>query len=410
MPRLVDGLEQIFTNLGIVGAGYKLFFFETTTTTPKTTYSDSDLTIPNPNPVVCDASGRPEFDVWGDDLATYKMVLGKPDSVIGNINLVKEVDPINDLNTGSIVNLNPIPVAYWGSTTGTSSNYVLNPALVPITSYDDKQVFLVDFHIPCVDNPTLNINDLGALLLKKYNNDGTKIPIEENDLQVQRYFISNDGVDLVVLNPSRTPSFKKIVQQVFTSSGTYTPTAYMEYCIIEAVGGGGSGGFGGGGAGSYSRSLKLSSDIGVSQTVTIGSGGSSTTTGVGNAGGATSVGTLVTTNGGNGGEDVTVSNPAFSSALGGLGGAVGVGDVVIAGGDGGNSANFAIAGNACNYSGHGGDSYFGGGARNIINGGGNSSGANAVAKGSGGGGRINGPIASGAGATGLVIITEYCSF
>ena len=38
--------------------------------------------------------------------------------------------------------------------------------------------------------------------------------------------------------------FTSVVMQVFTSSGTYTPTAGMQYCIIQMVGGGGAGGAG----------------------------------------------------------------------------------------------------------------------------------------------------------------------
>lgn len=202
MPRLVNGLEQIFTNLGIVGSGYKLFFFEYNTTTPKTTYSDQDLTVPNPNPVECDSTGRPETDIWGLDPAQYKCVLGTPDSVIGNINPIVTLDPIDDLNVGSIVVFDPIPAAYWGTTNGTSTVYTL-ASLVPITSYDDKQCFFVDFNTASGSSPTLNINSLGALDLKKYTNEGTKIDIESGDLQAQRYVAINDGVDIVILNPQK---------------------------------------------------------------------------------------------------------------------------------------------------------------------------------------------------------------
>src|ERR1700720_4672748 len=70
--------------------------------------------------------------------------------------------------------------------------------------------------------------------------------------------------------------------QVFTSSGTYTPSAGLVTAIIECVGGGGGGGGsafsptqvhggGGGGAGGYARAYKTASQIGASQTVTIGS-------------------------------------------------------------------------------------------------------------------------------------------
>src|SRR4051812_49429682 len=64
-----------------------------------------------------------------------------------------------------------------------------------------------------------------------------------------------------------------IAVQTFTASGTYTPRAGMQFCVIELVGGGGGGGAanagageymvgGGGGAGGYSRKLATAADIG----------------------------------------------------------------------------------------------------------------------------------------------------
>lgn len=199
MPRLVNGLEQIFTNLGIVATGYKLFFFETTTTTPKTTYSDEGLTIQNPNPVECLASGRPEFDIWGFDPATYKLVLGTPDSVIGNINPIRTLDPIDDLNSGGINDA----AAYWGATTGTSTNYILDPTLVPVTSYSDRQCFFIDFHTTCGVAPVININNLGQLDLLKYTAIGTTTALEVDDLLTRRYIAINNGIGIVILDPQK---------------------------------------------------------------------------------------------------------------------------------------------------------------------------------------------------------------
>lgn len=228
MPRLVNGLEQIFTNLGIVGSGYKLFFFEYNTTTPKTTYSDQDLTVPNPNPVECDSTGRPETDIWGEDPSQYKCVLGTPDSVIGNINPIVTLDPIDDLNQGSIIIFDPIPAAYWGTTNGTSTVYTL-ASLVPITSYDDKQCFFLDFHTTCGASPTLNINTLGALDLKKYTGIGTKTDLVAGDVTTQRYIAINDGVDIVILNPEHPANMP-------ATTSTYRGLTYLTKRVILANG------------------------------------------------------------------------------------------------------------------------------------------------------------------------------
>lgn len=231
MPRLVNGLEQIFTDLGIVGDGYKLFFFEYDTTTPKDTYSDQNLTIPNTNPVVCDASGRPTSDVWGSDPSLYKMILGTPNSTIDNIDAVVTLNPVDDLNNDSILSITPMPTAYWGATTGTSSNYVLNPALVGITSYNNQQCFFLDIHVVCAAGCAIDINGIGSRTFKKYTQQGTKVNLIAGDLQVQRHLFINDGVDIVCLNPTTlyTP-----IGSILTWTQNTPPGGYLE-CNGSAI-------------------------------------------------------------------------------------------------------------------------------------------------------------------------------
>jgi hypothetical protein len=136
--------------------------------------------------------------------------------------------------------------------------------------------------------------------------------------------------------------------QVFTGSGTYTPTSGMNVCYIECVGGGGGGGGAsattdqvtgsaapGGGGGAYSAARKTAADIGASKTVTIGGGGSGGAAGsTGGTGGDTSVGTLVVAKGGAGGSGVGAGGP--TTVGGGAGGAAasGTGDAKLSGGTG----------------------------------------------------------------------------
>lgn len=58
MTRFVNPVPQFFDDAGNVLASGKLYFYETGTTTPKNTYSDSALSIPNTNPVILDGEGR----------------------------------------------------------------------------------------------------------------------------------------------------------------------------------------------------------------------------------------------------------------------------------------------------------------------------------------------------------------
>lgn len=205
-----------------------------------------------------------------------------------------------------------------------------------------------------------------------------------------------------------------LAQRVFTASGTYTPTAGMVNCIIECIGGGGGGGGagfvssaamyagGGGGSGGYSRSYKTAAQIGASQTITIGAGGTAATNAAGGNGGDTSVSTLVIAKGGGG----AVLANSGSVGLGGVGGVVGTGDLAAAGAPGGNGLYNAAGQTITCGSGHGGSSFFGGGAPAVA---GNNNGVAASAFGSGGSGGAaqSANVAGGVGSAGVVIITEY---
>lgn len=209
-------------------------------------------------------------------------------------------------------------------------------------------------------------------------------------------------------------------RQVFTSSGTYTPTVGMVWCDIECIGGGGAGGSAqtsgagntsvgaGGGGGEYARGKFSASTIGISQSVTIGAAGIPGSAGnnPGGGGGTTSVGsTLISAVGGSGGIAGTVgtTNQGFVS-LGGTGGI---------GGDfrtpGYNSImGFSIGTNGPIQGTGGGNTQYGSGGLPLV---GTSGAGNAgLGYGSGGGGGVtfnSAQVQGGAGTKGIVIITEY---
>ena len=64
--RILGQFRQFFLDDGTVNDGGSIAFFETDLTTPKTTYSNPGLSIPNTNPVQLTADGRLASDVWGD--------------------------------------------------------------------------------------------------------------------------------------------------------------------------------------------------------------------------------------------------------------------------------------------------------------------------------------------------------
>lgn len=221
---------------------------------------------------------------------------------------------------------------------------------------------------------------------------------------------------------SLTTAFNSIVIQIFTASGTYTPTSGMKYCIVEAQGSGGGGAGiptpgasqvaagGGGGAGGYARVYLTAAAVGSSQTVTIGAGGTGGSAGVNNggSGNTTSLGTLCVAGGGNGG--VSTNAGTSTQAGGGAGGAGSTGTLQTTGGDG-ESGMAIFASVSAAKAGNGGASHFGGGGKGPAAINNSAAGSAGVAYGSGGGGAVAAASqtqqAGGNGAGGVVIVTEF---
>lgn len=217
-----------------------------------------------------------------------------------------------------------------------------------------------------------------------------------------------------------------VVAQTFTSNGTYTPTTGMFNCIVEAVGGGGGGGgatgavgqssaAAGGAGGGYARKVFTSATIGASQTVTIGAGGAGALGdgATGTTGGTTTLGsTLLQATGGAGGEGgsstaTIIAVPAVNPAA--VGGVGTLGDLNVKGNGG--DKGIVLLGTATNQmiGGAGGASHLGGGANSPSAG--VFDGIAGGVYGGGGSGAVsynnNGAKTGGAGAAGVIIITEY---
>lgn len=87
--RYIDPTPQMGDTAGESIAGARMFFFEAGTSTPLDTFSDEPLTVPNSNPVVCDADGRVP-DVFLSPV-NYKVVLKEADEDV----TIWERDPVN---------------------------------------------------------------------------------------------------------------------------------------------------------------------------------------------------------------------------------------------------------------------------------------------------------------------------
>jgi hypothetical protein len=87
--RPLGPFPQYFLADGTVNNGGLITFYETDLSTLQNTYSDEGLTVPNTNPVVLDASGRPTTDIWGG--SAYGVVI--TDSLGANPRTVNNVEP-----------------------------------------------------------------------------------------------------------------------------------------------------------------------------------------------------------------------------------------------------------------------------------------------------------------------------
>jgi hypothetical protein len=217
---------------------------------------------------------------------------------------------------------------------------------------------------------------------------------------------------------------KEPIRTVFTSTGTYTPTAGVWYIEVEVVGSGGGGGgtassvagssslAGGGGGGGYAKKKILASALGATETVTINNAGAG---GVGanpgGAGGTVSFGAHCSASGGGAGPSGPSSSGSMVSRVGGAGGTGTGGDVNVAGSAGGtgySGTDVWVVPSTGGTSGMG----FGAGAQNSGTSGVSSNGtAGSLYGGGGSGSYARGTGASsgtgGAGAKGVVIVTEY---
>lgn len=201
-----------------------------------------------------------------------------------------------------------------------------------------------------------------------------------------------------------------IAVQTFTASGTYTPTANMQSCIVICIGGGGGGAAstatdeasGGGGGGATAIKCFQAAEIGTSQAVTIGAQVASDTSG--ETSGFGTANALLQSTGGTTNQTGTGTFSVVLSCAGGDGGTATLGDLNIKGEAGGRGIIFS---GANGMGGDGGSSIFGGRG---ASGGNNSTGLIGGLYGGGGGGAnatATGNIAGGLGAAGVVYIIEF---
>lgn len=234
------------------------------------------------------------------------------------------------------------------------------------------------------------------------------------NLQAQNFTAANNGIFILtgcgtsyfeVTNASGVvESNKTIGTGYITESGTTTwskPTG-LKFLAVQVVGGGGGGGSvscggscsaadGGGGGGGYSYELIPTASLSASEYYLIGSGGAADTSGR-----TTTFGNKIQATGGTG----------TTTPDGGPGGIGSLGDLNLKGGGGGSGNDNSSSGDS--NSGAGGSSFLGGGGEGVF-GSSQNGGAGGVYGGGGAGGTVgtNESANGGAGAQGVIILTEY---
>jgi len=226
--------------------------------------------------------------------------------------------------------------------------------------------------------------------------------------------VYGDGVNI---NTSNSPGSLLGSPQIFTVSGTYTPTPGTKKIIVEVQGGGGGGGGigaagsstvaigNGGGAGGYAKSMITSGITTTAITVGTGGAGGNLAPTNGTDGGLSSFGSVIVANGGGGGLAQAQTGVPYTVTPS-TGGVCTGGNIVNA--RGGASSPGIAASTGAIFPGNGGASFYGGQTLSPANNGATPVSALGYGNGGGGGFAYNrAGFSGGAGAGGVVIVWEY---
>jgi hypothetical protein len=193
-----------------------------------------------------------------------------------NANVVSQINTVNS----TIIRNSQSPTAYDQG----SFNYTMNlsPA---VTSYTNTSLYTVTFNTNNygAGTPTLNINGLGARLVRQYNSSGTLVTGVTGRVCTLAYNgDSATGVFIILsLLPSATTSARGWA--VYSSNDTFVVPANVNTIKVTCIGGGGGGtdadftqnywrsGIGGGGGGTGIQYFTVSP--GQSYPVIVGAGG-----------------------------------------------------------------------------------------------------------------------------------------
>lgn len=169
---------------GNLASGYKVFFYQPSTTTKKNTYTDSSKGTPNSNPMTLNARGEFTTDVWLD--GSYKVVLTTDTDSDPPIAPIKTVDNVTSLQ--QIV-----------STTAKTTNYT-------VAESDNQNYILADASGGAITITLLAAATAGngyTVGVKKIDSSANTVTIDGNASETIDGFLTfilylqNDGIELI---------------------------------------------------------------------------------------------------------------------------------------------------------------------------------------------------------------------
>ena len=135
LSPLAGAGQQFLDNSGNPLTGGLLYTYAAGTTTPQTTYTTAVGTTPNSNPIVMDAAGRLESEIWLTGEVAYKFILR--DSAGGLLGTYDDIYGINDVSATGVpwseITATPTTLAGYGITNGLSTT-VAASTYAPIAS------------------------------------------------------------------------------------------------------------------------------------------------------------------------------------------------------------------------------------------------------------------------------------
>lgn len=426
---------------GVPYAGGKVYTYIPSTSTPKNTWQDAGATVLNTNPITLDSAGRCLMYGEGQYRILLKDSLGNTiydqlsQDLLGVLGTVayENIGPnLKDDGAGNLVSKITTAGTLTAATTtdlgSITTDVITISGNTTITGFGSSANTANPFYILTFSGTPLLTYNATSLILPSAAN----IQASAGDTAFAQYLGSGNWRILSYNLASGFPvkSSFNINIQTITTTGTYTPTAKTQFGYTQIVGaGGGGGGVGpsgnptaqigaGGGGGGFAFGILTAAQIGASQTVTIGAGGTAGASGGGNGGtgGTTTFGALLTANGGTGGGHTSGTGANANGAVnGGIGGtASGTTGIIGLKGNTGGAGFLALdgGGNGSVLGGAGANSAFGAGGAALGLGSGNSvAGNTGDGYGSGGGGAVSAGVASsnagGSGTPGICIIIEY---